>query len=68
MATPTVSEDDYDDGYGPPTREDDAWFQHHVVSKGYPKLHKSKPLEGQTSFDAFLLGCVEDVVNGTDDN
>lgn len=29
-----------DDGYGPPTPEDDAWYQHHVVSKGYPRLKR----------------------------
>lgn len=34
---------------GPPTIEDDAWFQHHVVSKGYPKVKREpEQLPGQT--------------------
>lgn len=40
--------DDYDDGYGPPTMEDDAWYTHAVVSLGYPKLRRDpKPANGQ---------------------
>lgn len=42
---------DYDTG--PPTIEDDAWFQEHVVSRGYPKLHKVIPLNGQTTLEEF---------------
>lgn len=41
--------DNYDDdGYGPPTREDDWWFHEHVRAAGYPKVKRGdKPMVGQ---------------------
>lgn len=37
---------------GPPTIEDDAWYQHHVVSRGYPKVKREpEQLPGQQTFD-----------------
>lgn len=43
------------DGYGPPTREDDAWFQEWVVSRGYPKLRREpKQMDGQLRIPASL--------------
>lgn len=37
-----------DDGVGPPTWEDDAWYTHAVVSRGYPRVKRDpKPAEGQ---------------------
>lgn len=37
---------------GPPTIEDDAYWQHHVVSKGYPKVKREpEQLPGQDRLD-----------------
>lgn len=44
---------------GPPTVEDDAWFQHHVVSKGYPKVKRDRVMEGQTSFADVVASRLE---------
>lgn len=50
MEEPAVWYDEQDSG--PPTEAEDAWWQHHVVSKGYPKLRREpEQFPGQSKLD-----------------
>lgn len=44
-----------DENYGPPTHEDDMWYQTYVVEKDYPPVRRGKMTHpGQTDIYTFL--------------